>query len=115
MLFFVRRRWAVRVITETGLPIKGPTATLLIDLIIWASKRSAETAYAATGLRMPRADAVLMTAMGLHRNPTAIHRLMRDLPLDESQAQAALAATHDAARAVAIRHGFDRLVSSDSR
>lgn len=112
MLFFVRRRWAVRVITEAGLPIKEPTATLLIDLIVWGAKQSEKTARAA-GLRLPKAESVLQIAMGLHRNPTVARRLQRDIDLTDQEAHHALATTRTAARVIARAYGFDRLVELD--
>jgi hypothetical protein len=112
VLFFVRRRWAVRVLTETGLPIRGPTATLLIDLIVWGAKQSEATARAA-GQRLPKAESVLLMAMGLHRNPTVASRMMRSLPLTQEQASQALDATRTAARVIARAYGFDNLVALD--
>ena len=111
-MFFVRRRWAVRVITETGLPIKSAIATLLIDLIIWAAKQN-EASARSVGQRLPKAESILLAAVGLHRNPTIARRLQRDIDLTDKEAHQALDATRTGARIVARAYGFDRLVALD--
>jgi hypothetical protein len=101
-MFFARRRWATRVVEKTGFPIRSREATELIEMLIWASKQFPS--------RVPAAESVLVSAMRMVHNQSAMVNLANGLDGDLVAAEKALAQLSEAAIAVATEHGMPDFV-----
>src|SRR5262249_56469857 len=70
-LIFPRRRWATRIIEKAGFPIRSREATVLIDLLIWASKRNQQG--------LPIAEQALIPPFRMAYNQSAIAKVPEEL------------------------------------
>jgi hypothetical protein len=101
-MLFPRRGWAIRVIKKTSFSIRSREATTLIEMLIWASKQLPSQA--------PVGERVLISAMTMVHNQSAIVDLAAELDLHPVAAQKALAELQEAAISVATEHGMPDLV-----
>jgi hypothetical protein len=97
-----RRRWAVRVVEKTSFAIRSREATALIEMLIWASKQLPSQA--------PIAERVLMSAMTMVQNQSAIVDLAAELDVHPVAAQKALAELQEASISVATERGMPDFV-----
>jgi hypothetical protein len=93
-----RRLWAMRVIEKAGFPIGSMEAKVLIDMLIWASKH--------TPKQVPISESVLISAIRMQHNQTAIAKLADVLIVHPAAAENALAKLPIAAIGVAVEHGM---------
>lgn len=93
-----RRLWATRVIEKAGFPIGSREAKVLIDMLIWASKHTPQ--------QVPISESVLISAIRMQHNQTAIVKIADDLIVDPAAAKNALAKLPIAAIGVAVEHGM---------
>jgi len=106
-MLFPRRRWAIRVVEKAGFPIGSQEATLLIDLLIWASKQDPK--------QVPPAEGVLISALRMVHNQTAVLKVADELAVSLVAAENALARLPQAAIAVAAEHGMNEFVKIATR
>ena len=106
-MIFPRRRWATRIIEKAGFPIRSREATVLIDLLIWASKRNQQG--------LPIAEQVLIPALRMVYNQSAIVKVAEELALSSIAAENALDKLPQAAIAVAAEHGLNEFVELATR
>jgi hypothetical protein len=101
-MLFPRRRWAIRVVEKTSFSIRSREATALIEMLIWASKQLPNEA--------PVAERVLMSAMTMVHNQSAIVDLAAELDVHPVAAQKTLAELQEAAILVATERGMPEVV-----
>jgi hypothetical protein len=109
-MLFARRRYAIRLAEKAGLDVRSPQATVLIRLTLWGAKELGRTAEKATGRRVPRLEFLLMIAMRLVGNHTAINEVARVLHIEGHPARSLLLKWRHAALELAEEHGLTRLV-----
>jgi hypothetical protein len=109
-MLFARRRWAIRIAEKAGLSVRSPEATLLINLTLFGARELSRTAAAATGHRPPKIEFILLTAMRLVGNSTAINEVARVLQIESRPARSLLLNWRHAALELAAEYGFGKLV-----
>jgi CheY-like chemotaxis protein len=97
-MFFERRRWARRIVDRVCVNMHSQEATLLVHMIIWAAKHMPAKAS--------KREAVIMAAIGMAANQTAIARVAEELVVPPDVAQRFLARIHGAAVALARENGM---------
>jgi hypothetical protein len=101
-MLFPRRRWATRVVEKTSFSTRSREATALIEMLIWASKQLSS--------RVPVAERVLVSAMRMVHNQSAILNLAAALDVHPAAAEEALAELQEAAISIATEHGMPDVV-----
>jgi hypothetical protein len=97
-MFLERRRWARRIVERVCVNMDSQEATLLVYMIIWAAKHMPAKAS--------KRDAVIMAAIGMAANQTAIARMAEELVVPPDVAQRFLERIHGAAVALARENGM---------
>jgi hypothetical protein len=100
-MYFVRTRWAFRVIERMGLAACSPAAVELVDMMIYGAKM-----YRAMGVKITEPELVLMAVAAMSDNRTAFERLQKRFDAEQLLAQA-----RQAGRALAVECGFNDLVT----
>jgi hypothetical protein len=114
-MLFPRRRWAIRIIEKAGFRIQSREASVLIELIIWASKQNQRMMERSIGQSLPVRDGVLVAAMAMENNQSAVVRVAEELAVHPVAAEKALAQLATAARDVAIENGLSKLIEITGR
>jgi hypothetical protein len=103
-MIFPRRRWAIRVIEKAGFATQSREGTILLDLLVQASKQNSPTGS------LPTAEQVLTSALRMVENQFAIIKVAEALAVSPLAAETALARLPQAAIAVAAEHGMKQFV-----
>lgn len=106
-MIFPRRRWSVRVIKAAGFQIRSLEASLLIDLLMHASKKNLKG--------LPVAEQVLLSALRMFQDRTAVAKVAEKLAISSSAAERALATLPKAAIAVATENKMKSFVEVANR
>src|SRR5271165_4833939 len=99
-MIFPRRRWAIRVIEKAGFATQSREATILLDLLVRASKQNSPMGS------LPTAEQVLISALRMVENQFAIIKVAEELAVSPLAAETALARLSQAAIAVAAERGM---------
>jgi len=113
-MLFARRRWAIRIAERIkDLSIRSPTATTLIRMTIYGSKLYTRKIHADTGLWVRLPESVLIAAMAMAVERTAVEELGRSLAIGPDSAMRLLEGWAQAAAQLATERGGDlaRMVS----
>jgi Response regulator receiver domain len=97
-MFFDRRRWARRIVERVCVDMDSQEATLLVHMIILAAKHMPAKAS--------KREAVIMAAICMAANQTAIARMVEELVVPPDVAQRFLERIHGAAVALARENGM---------
>jgi hypothetical protein len=114
-LLFPRRRCAVRLIEKMGLPIKSREASILIELVIWASKQNQRAMQQAIGKSLSVAELVLIAAARMANSPSATTKIAQELAVSPIAAENALIRLSKAARDLAAENGYGKIVEMIDR
>jgi hypothetical protein len=106
-MFFERRRWAVRLIDEMGMFAGTRTSSVLIELLIWASKLDAPEAKP---FGTKQRDKIIGWGIIMFNNPTAAEKLARDALVSEADAYALLRRMNKTAGSLARTNGLTTLI-----
>lgn len=106
-IFLGRRWWAVQVIDRMGMFAGTWTATVLVDMLIWAANTDS---VEMRGFGRKRRDQILGWAIVMFNNPTATEKLARDARISEQEAFSLLLAMKEAARKLAADEGLETLL-----
>ena len=106
-LIFSRRLWAIRVIKKAGFPIRSREATLLIDLLMRASKKNSKG--------LPTAEQVLFSALRMFHDKTAVAKMAEELAVSPLAAERALAKLPRAAITLASENRMRQFVEVANR
>jgi hypothetical protein len=114
-LFFTRRKWALRITEEMGLPAKSKETTHLVDMSIWAAKQDDQMFDKGGIPRIDKPRGILMSGVTMVNNKSAIKNTASSLNLSDEDAIHLLKNMHLAAIRVAKQSGFDDLVELAQR
>ena len=114
-MLFALRRWSIKVMEEMGLPVASKEATILIDLLIWSSKVEAQMLRQARVPLLSKPERILMGAIKMVHNPTAIDKVSNDLRIHPQAAEDLLNVMRNSGLALASRHGFELLLQTENR
>ena len=106
-----KRRWALRVTEEMGLPTRSPEATELVEMIIQGAKQHNQMARSA-GLKFSDPELVLMSVSAMKSNQSALRRLVDYVRLTPEQAYDLLKSAHRAGRALAVKEGYTKMIDA---
>jgi hypothetical protein len=115
MILFERRRWAIRVIEKMGLPIRSAEATVLIDLAVWASKDTDANSPTLIRKKLPKRESVLIAAVRMADNHSAVNRVAQALKLSAIEAQNLLDRLRRAAIEVAKDNGLTKIAEVEKK
>jgi len=68
------------------LPVRSREARALVGLILESAKQTDQTARTAIGTKLPKAESVLLTAVRMARNTSAVAELARRLHIEPEKA-----------------------------
>jgi DNA-binding MarR family transcriptional regulator len=108
-MLFPRRTWALRVIERMGL-IGGSREThLLVDLLIWSAKQENQMLKAAGAPQFSKPESILMGAISMVNNHSAVSKVAKDLGLDQLSALGILTQMQAAGLDLIKQHEFTSL------
>jgi hypothetical protein len=114
-MLFPRRTWALRVTERMGLAGNSIETTLLVDLLIWSAKEEAELMKEALGKTLSKAEGILMGAVTVVNNHSAIVKVSQDLKISPQDAERLLLSMRKSALELASENNFDTIVKVATR
>ena len=114
-MFFPRRTWALRITERMGLAGNSNETALLVDLLIWSAKEEAELMKEAIGKTLSKAEGILMGALTMVNNHSAIVKVSRDLRILPQDAEKLLLSMRKSALELASENNFDKIVKVATR
>lgn len=106
-MLFPRRCWAVRVVAKAGFRVPSREARTLIGMLIFASRQQPS--------KLPVAEQVLISAMRMFLNQSAVVKLAEELAASPAAAEEGLKRLPEAALAVASEYGLTAFVETVNR
>ena len=110
-MFFGKRRHAMRLIDELGIPIKSDLATELVDMLIAGAKQHQQMIRGMADIKFSDQELILTSAAAMINNQTAFERLSMDFGLGDVETRRLLDEIWKIGRDTALDAGFSELVT----
>ncbi len=108
-MLFPRRTWALRVTERMGLSGGSRETHLLVDLLIWSGKQDDAIMKAAGAPQFTKPESILMCAISMVNNHSAVSKIAKDLGIDQLSALSLLTQMQAAGLELIKQHEFTSL------
>lgn len=106
MFFFRKTRLALEVIREIDIQISSETQSCLLSLLLYSAKQN-HLLLKEVGSRLSERESMLMAAISVASNSTAVEELCRVTRLDFSDSIRVMMSLDRAARKVAVEYAIN--------